>query len=138
MAEEERDICQRCGVDWTGAPGHPRSYCDEMFIRMDHAKLIEERDKLLRQNRQLKESIWKHLHIKHERTICPLSVGTPERCCEIIMKDAGLNPANGEFIEKKCPSTYRQGEFKCEKNEGHVDQRGNVPHQGGGQTWLTI
>lgn len=52
------------------------------------------------ENRLLKASIWKHLHIKHERTVCPLSVGTPERCCEIIMKDAGLNPADGEPTER--------------------------------------
>lgn len=55
------------------------------------------------QNRLLKESIWKHLHIKHERTVCPMSVGMLERCCEIIMRDAGLDPKNGEFVEKrKC------------------------------------
>lgn len=70
------------------------------------------------QNRLLKESIWKHLHIKHERTVCPISVGTPERCCEIIMKDAGLNPTNGEFVEKRfceCdPLTVRGGTGKCD------------------------
>jgi len=50
------------------------------------------------QTRALKRSLWKHLHIKHERTVCPLSVGTQERCCEIIMRDAGLDPANGEPV----------------------------------------
>lgn len=40
--------------------------------------------------------------------------------------------------KRKCPSTYRKGEFKCEKDEGHLNRRGDVPHQGGGQTWLTI
>lgn len=53
--DEHRDVCERCGVDWTGAPGHPQSYCDEMAIRMDHSKLIEEREKLLLQVGQAKE-----------------------------------------------------------------------------------
>lgn len=27
------EVCERCGNDWAGAPGHPRAYCDEVLLR---------------------------------------------------------------------------------------------------------
>ena len=24
--------CDRCGTDWEGAPGHPKSYCDQVLL----------------------------------------------------------------------------------------------------------
>lgn len=64
-----------------------------------------ERDAALRLYDELKRSIWKHLHIKHERTICPLSVGSRDRCAEIILRDAGLNPADGTPEVKRVVSS---------------------------------
>lgn len=26
-------ICERCGVDWEGAPGHPRDYCSSILLQ---------------------------------------------------------------------------------------------------------
>lgn len=73
------------------------------------AKAIEDRDRKLEESNrlydELKRSIWKHLHLKHERTICPLSVGSRDRCAEIILRDAGLNPADGTPEEKRVVSS---------------------------------
>lgn len=52
---DKRYICQRCGVDWTGAPGHPKDYCDTMKIRMDHSEALEEIDRLKLQNEELRK-----------------------------------------------------------------------------------
>lgn len=32
-------VCQRCGTDWEGAPGHPKSYCDEIFNEAEVKRL---------------------------------------------------------------------------------------------------
>lgn len=26
-------VCDRCGTDWEGAPGHPRDYCDSTILK---------------------------------------------------------------------------------------------------------
>jgi len=26
-------VCERCGTDWEGAPGHPNSFCDQIVLR---------------------------------------------------------------------------------------------------------
>lgn len=37
-----------------------------------------------------------------------------------------------------CPSTYRKGEFRCQKDRAHLNRVGDVEHEGGGQKWLTV
>lgn len=120
-------LCAACGgVGGLFSTSHAHSDKDSCIseLKAENAKLRATKDAANLQNRRLKESIWKHLHIKHERTICALSVGTPERCCEIIMKDAGLNPANGEFLEKcaadqhdwkPIPITFEGWDAECRK-----------------------
>lgn len=26
------EVCERCGTDWEGAPGHPKSLCDQVVL----------------------------------------------------------------------------------------------------------
>ena len=38
----------------------------------------------------------------------------------------------------ECPSTYRNGQYRCEKDRAHLNRVGDVQHEGGGQKWLTV
>lgn len=64
-------ICKRCGTDWTGAPGHPRDFCDLIFMRIENAHMklqiatmraagvmtANERDSLVLQNGELQKKL---------------------------------------------------------------------------------
>lgn len=39
-------ICQRCGTDWEGAPGHPKSYCDVIFNEAEVKRLNLQKSEL--------------------------------------------------------------------------------------------
>lgn len=36
---DEPYLCDRCGVNWVGAPGHPKSYCDSIFYPAEVKRL---------------------------------------------------------------------------------------------------
>lgn len=39
---------------------------------------------------------------------------------------------------EKCKSSYKDGQFFCEKDESHLNRKGDVEHRSGGTTWLSI
>lgn len=61
--------------------------------------------------------------------------------CGQKRRDA-LNALVASGIQKrKCPSTYTHsnlGKLACEKDEGHLNRRGDVEHLGCGVKWMSI
>lgn len=37
--DPEYYLCKRCGVNWEGAPGHPKHYCDSIFYPAEVKRL---------------------------------------------------------------------------------------------------
>lgn len=95
---------------------------------------VADQDELRRLNLQ-KEEARKILESLLDGCFCNGVNGELPDCDRCV----GLRKALAALPEKqKCPSTHQQGKFTCEKDEGHLYRLGDVPHQGGGQTWLSI
>lgn len=56
-----------------------------------------------------------------------------------INKHGPVTRAARELEESAtCPSTYRKGEFRCQKDRAHLHRVGDVEHEGGGQKWMSV
>jgi len=78
----------------------------------------------------------------HEDVDCPeddtCECKLAARVNAVLRQDAARKAYQKSKEEKRCASTYRQGEFRCEKDGDHLRRVGDVPHQGGGHTWLSV
>lgn len=126
MSDEDY-LCKRCGVNWVGAPGHPKDYCDSEFMKAENVKLKEKYSDLLQSHHSLcgkieelkkrlrmaQEVINKHVADQVEGLHCVDCVAEDDEICDcpmlvpIFEAMKGYEPPTIEDLLGECQECNR-------------------------------